>query len=103
MIATIGSANIHPHRNTIKRKEEKKENHFLLAMRTLGIYPLNNFLVYLTALLALVIMLYITSLVLISLMTGSLYLLTTFLQIPHPCTPTSGNCESDLKFDFFFY
>ena len=48
-------------------------------------------------------MLYITSLVLTCLITGSLHLLTTFLQFPlprHPIpTPASGNHKSDL---FFF-
>ena len=47
-------------------------------MRTLRIYSLNNFHVYFIALLTIVIILYITYLVLIYLITGSLYLLTTF-------------------------
>ena len=42
-------------------------------------------------------MLYITSLVLIDLITGNLYLLTAFIQFP--LTPASGNHKSDL----FFY
>ena len=49
-------------------------------MRTLRIYSLYNFPVYHTALLTIVIILYIISVVLIYLTTGSLYLLTAFLQ-----------------------
>lgn len=56
-------------------------------MRTLRVYSLNNFQLYHTAVLTLLIMLYITSLVFIYLITGSLYLLTTFLQVPPPPTP----------------
>ena len=49
-------------------------------------YSLNNFSLYDTAVVAIVTMLYITSLVLIRLITESLYLFTTFLQfsLPHP-------------------
>ena len=45
------------------------------------------------------IMLYITSLVLIYLITGGLYLLTAFIQLPLPLPPASGDHKSDL----FFY
>ena len=41
------------------------------------------------------VILYITSLVLIYLVTGSLYLLTTFILFP-PTPPHSGNHKSDL-------
>ena len=47
-------------------------------------------------------MLYIASLVLIYLITGSLYLLTTFMSFPLPLPPTSGNHKSDLFFYEFF-
>ena len=53
-------------------------------MRTHKMYSLNSFPVYHTAVLPIVMMLYITSLVLIYLITGNLYLLTTFLQFPFP-------------------
>ena len=75
-------------------------------MRTLRIYSLYNFPMYHTAVLAIVIMLYITSLVLIYLITESLYLLTTFLQFPLPSFPAIGNHKSDLffyKFCFRFH
>lgn len=49
-------------------------------MKTLGIHSLNNFLLYHTAALA-IVMLYIVSLVRICLITGSLYLLIFFLQL----------------------
>ena len=52
-----------------------------------SIYSFNNFLIYHIAVLATVIMLFITSPVLIYLITGSMYLLTTFLQLPPPLLP----------------
>lgn len=55
-------------------------------MRTPRFTLLATFL-YVTALLALVIVLYIISLVLISLVTGSLHVLITFLQLPCPHIP----------------
>lgn len=64
MIATIGSANIHHLIDIIKRKERRK-NVFLLVKRTLRLYSLNIFPIYHTAVLAIVIILYIASLVLI--------------------------------------
>ena len=51
-------------------------------MRTLRVYSLNSFQLYHAAVLTLLIMLYITSLVFIYLITGSLYLLITFIQFP---------------------
>ena len=47
------------------------------------------------------IMLYITFLVLTYLKTGSLYLLTTFIQFPLLPSPASGNHKSDLFFIIF--
>ena len=44
-------------------------------------------------------MLYITSLVLIYLITGNLYLFTAFIQFPLPSPPTLVN----QKFDLLFY
>ena len=49
-------------------------------MRTLGIYSLNNFHVYNTTF----IMLYIISLVLSYLLSGSMYLSTTFIHVTYP-------------------
>ena len=63
------------------KKERKKAKIFLLVMRTLRIYSLNNFPIYHIAVLAIIIMLYITYLVLIYLITGNVLLLT-FLQFP---------------------
>lgn len=53
-------------------------------MKTLKIYSLNHFPLYDTAVLAIVIMLYITFLVLLYLIIRSLDILTTFLQFLHP-------------------
>lgn len=64
----------------------RKEKHFLLVV-TLRIYALSNFCMYRPA----AFMLYITSLVLIYLITGSLYILTTFL--PTPLRHLKGNLE----------
>ena len=73
-------------------------------MRTLRIYSRNNFAMYHTAVLTVVIMLYTTSLVLTYLVTGSLYLLTTFLLFPLPPPPASDNHKSDLFFyEFGFF
>ena len=78
MITTIGSANIY-HLVYNKKKRKKKEKNFLFVLRTLGIYSLNNFPIYHSAVLTIIIMLYITSLLLIYLITGHLCLLTAFL------------------------
>ena len=68
---------------------------FLLVMRTLRIDSL-NFHVKHTAVLTVVSMLCIMSLVLIYLITGSLYILTTFIQFPHYSPPPHHNHKSDL-------
>lgn len=68
-------------------------------MRTLRLSWLSNPHVSRTAVLIMCILLYITFVVLIYLMTRSLYLLTTFIQFPLFPLPASGNQESDL----FFY
>ena len=66
-------------------KEEKNERkEILLAMRTLRISSLNNFPIYYTAALGVAVLLDVTSPVLICLMTASLYLLPTFLQLSLP-------------------
>ena len=57
---------------------------FYLMMRTLRIYSLNNFQIHHTAMLTVVIILYITPLVLIYLITGSVDLLTTSIHFPLP-------------------
>ena len=71
-------------------------------MRNLNIYPFNNFLIYYTLPLAIVIILYITSLVLIYLITESLCILITFFQYP-PMLSTSINHKSGLFFHEFFF
>ena len=87
MITTVGSN----YNNLIiwiklKKKERKKERKMTknLWIRTLMTYFLNNFPVYYTTALAIVIMRNI-SLILIYLITGNLYLLTIFLQAIHHC------------------
>lgn len=55
-------------------------------MRTVRIHSLSNFHTYHTAVLTIVI-LYHTSPVLIFLVTGTLYILTTFIQFPHLLLP----------------
>ena len=71
-------------------------------MRTLRIYSLNNFPIYHTAVLIIFIM-YITSLVLIYLITGSLDLLTAFIQFLLPPPSASSNHKSDLFFYEFVF
>lgn len=66
-------------------------------MRTLRSYSLTSFHIYHTAVLATVTMLYIASLIVIYLMTGSLYLLTTFFHFPLPPPSISGSHKSDLS------
>lgn len=61
-------------------------------------YSPNNFPVYHTAVVAVVTLLYFTSLVLTHLVAGSLYLLPTGLQFSHSPPSASGNH----KWDFFF-
>ena len=65
--------------------------------RTLRIYSGNHFHIYQRAVLAIVIMLYITSPV-VTYVTGNLYLLTTFFQFLLPLLPTPGNHKPDLVF-----
>ena len=67
--------------------KEKKKSIFSFVMRTLRIYSLNNFHIEHSAELIILIMLCITSLVLIDLITGSVFLLTTFLYFPLLCLP----------------
>ena len=62
-------------------------------MRTRRIYFLNSFHIYHTAVLTVVIKLYVTSLVLIYLITGSLYLLITFMQFPLSPAPRDSFLE----------
>ena len=68
-------------------------------MTTLRIYSLNSFPIYHTAVVPIAIMLYITSLGLMYLITGSLYLLTTFIKFSLSPTPAASNHKSNL----FFY
>ena len=76
-----------------------KIKNILFVMRTLRFYSLNNFPTYHRAILAIVIMLYITSLVLTYLITESLYLLITLLQFLLFPPFAYSNHKSDL----FFY
>ena len=65
-------------------------------MRALRIYSPNNFHGLHAEVLIMLIMLYIVSLVLFHLLTGNLYFLTTFIQLPLPLCLTSCNHKSDL-------
>lgn len=57
-------------------------------MRTLRIYPLNHFHIHMYhSVLIIFIMWHVTSLVLVCLITESLYLLTTFIQFLVPLPP----------------
>ena len=80
MITTVSLVNITSH----------SYNLFLL-MRTLKIYFLSNFQIYNIVLLTTVTMLYITSPVLIYVITGSLYHLVTFTQFSPILSLNSGN------------
>ena len=93
----IGSIQI---QYTFSYRYNKKRKKFLLMMRTLRIYSL-SFLVYHTAVLA-IIMLYITSLELTYLLTSGSYLLTIFFQIPFPPASTADNYSSGLFSMIFF-
>lgn len=64
----------------IKYKEKKKEKSILLVRGTLRIYTLNNFPAYHTTVSTTVIVLYVTSPGCLHLITGSLFVLTIFLQ-----------------------
>ena len=73
-------------------------------MRTFNVYSLNDFQIY-SIVLTIVTMLYITSPELIYLITGSLYLLTTFTRFLHPLPPATSNHQSVLcfcEFGFLF-
>ena len=67
----------------IDTKKKKEKNFCACVMRTLRTYSFNKFQIYHTAGLTIVIMLYIISPGLIYLISGSLYLLTTFIQCFH--------------------
>lgn len=75
---------------------------FLFEMRTLTICSLNNYPIYQTVVLAILIMLYITSLVILYVITGRLYFLTTFLQFYFLTPPTSGVITSLISFCILF-
>lgn len=72
IITTIGSANIY----CLIYIQERDKKNFIPVMKTLRMC--SNFPIYHRAALAIIIMLYITSLALIYLITGCLYLLTAF-------------------------
>ena len=74
---TISLFNIHLLIVTKKKK-------VLLMMKTFRIYSLSNFHIKPTAVFFILTRLYTASQVFIDLLTGSFYLLTTFLQFPPP-------------------
>ena len=78
-------------------QNKRKRKNFFLVMRTLRTYFLNNFLVQHITMLTIFIMLYLLSLIHIYLITGSLCLLTAFIQFLFPSLPASGNPKSDLS------
>ena len=70
---------------------------FFLLMRTFKTYSLNNFQIYSTLLLTIVIMLYITASGLNYFLAGHLYLLTPFTHFTHPPPSSASNsCQSVL-------
>ena len=71
-------------------------------MRALIIYSVNDFHIHHIALLVVFIILCVNIPILIYLITGTLHILTTFIQLPFPLSPTSGNHKSDLCFYEFF-
>ena len=75
MITTVNLVNIHHHTYV---------NFFFLVMRGLKIYSLSNFQIYNIVLLTRVTLLYVTSPGLIYFITGTLYLVTTFIHVAHP-------------------
>ena len=71
---------------------------------TFRVNSLNSFPIYPTAALAMVVTLCVTPLVLIYLVTGSLYLLTTFLQFPDPPPlVTTSLIYLSMRLFFVFY
>lgn len=87
---------------TIKRKERKR-NIFSLGLRMLRFYSFSNFLVCHRAELALVVIFYIISLVLIYLIMGRL-LLTAFLQfLPPLCHPLPLVTTSPISFSMSLF
>jgi len=92
--------------NTLYIKYISIERKKFLVMRTFIIYSLNNYTIYHTAVLTIVIMLYITSLILVKLKTENLYLGSTFLQFTILLPSISGKYTYDLffyEFGFFFF
>lgn len=93
MITKTGLVNIH---HLVDTKKER--NGFFLLMRTLGVYPLSDCPVYHTSALAVVIVLYITSPVLMDLEAGTFvsfdYLPST--SPPTPCLVTTNLISSDV-------
>ena len=83
MITTIDSANLHLLIQFLKKKKEKeKGKKILLVMGTPRIYSFITFPQYQTAVLAVYIVLYITSLVLIYSYNWKFVVLITFIQFP---------------------
>lgn len=87
------------HIDTMKRETKKEKWVIFLMMTTLRSCSLNNFYVFHTAVLNIVIMLWFLSPGLTYLVTGSLYLLTTFF---HPSPPHFSPLLPKLHSSFFF-
>ena len=98
MITTIGSANIHHLIELVKRKKHRKE--FLVVIRTLRMYSLNNVPLYHAAVLT-ILMVYISSTYLSA---KSLYVLITGLQFPilHPL-PLAATILISFLWDFVVF
>lgn len=75
---------------------------FFLVMRNFRIYSFNNFQIYYTAVLTVVIMLFLTSPVIIFLITGRLYVLTTFIHSHFKLQSISHLKKWWLKIQIFF-
>ena len=70
-------------------------------MRILSVYPLYYFQICHTSVSAIVIVLYVISLVIIYILTESLYLWTTFIQSLSSLAPISDNTKFHLTFHEF--
>lgn len=94
MITTVGLVNFH---------HWPSYTLFFLWWELLRIYSPSNFQIYSIWLLTIVIMLYITSPELIYLISGSLYLLTTFTHFPHPSPPPQATTNLFCFYEFSFF
>jgi len=99
MIIIVSLVNIH---KFIYIQNQRNRN-FSLLMRTLRIYSLYNFHIWHIVVLIILFMLYIASLILICLISRTLYLLSALIQFFFSPPSTSGVHYSDLFFISIFW